>query len=244
MNSSTKRWLWMALLLLGSFKPAHALQQVYLSDSPNGKYRVIVQQEVFRRVGDKAYFSYPITAWNLRNRHSLHLYDASVPLIVETPRGTFTVHNESIHFDWSKDSLRCFVHLEYMEGQWKTLFMDLEKGQVMDVTDELKQGIFDKVADKSWACEASKITVDHWFNAFIPVFKVTTDCGKNQDSENNKLFRITDLVFYDTHKHKVIKHCLDCDPQKVEHAAWEYYQAAIATPTPTPVPEETPGASQ
>ena len=57
-------------------------------------------------------------------------------------------------------------------------------------------------------------------------------------------FRITDFVVFDAKKQKVAKQCLDCNLKKAETTAWKYFQTTQVTPTPTPVPEETPGASQ
>ena len=244
MRTSLKTLVLAGVAFFGILKGVQASQEIYLSESPDARYRVIVHQEIFRQVGEKAFFRYPITVLNLRNRHRLHVFDASVPFIEETLKGTFKVDWDFIHFDWSKNSRIFFMRLQTMRGVWKTFFVDLGNGTARDVTDELREGILNRLHTRSWACEWSKITLDHWFNPTIAVFQVTTDCGKDKDKENNKLFRVTDFVVFDAKKQKVAKQCLDCDLQKAEKTAWKYFQTTQVTPTPTPVPEETPGVSQ
>ncbi len=232
------------VLLAGSLGTARAGQEIYLSESPDGKHRVVIHQEVFRRVGDKAFFRYPITLVNLRNRHTLDIHEGSIPFVQETDRGTFQIKWESAHFDWSKDSRYLFGGLEVMSGIWKYFFVDAAKGKSREVTDEIKFEILDHIARRSWACESAKVVLDHWFNPALPVFKVMTDCGKKRNEENNQLFQVVDWVVYDARKGKVTATCMDCDAKKAEKTAWEYFQSTQVTPTPTPVPEETPGVSQ
>jgi len=244
MRTSFKQAALAILLFCGFFQTASAGQEIYLSESPNAKFRVVVHQEIFRQVGEKPFFHYPITVWNLRNRRSFNIHDGGLPFIRETEKGTFTIHWESVHFDWSKDSRYFFMTLEVMPNAWKTFFGSVEKGKARDVTDELKGSLLDKISRRAWACEPAKITLDHWFNPFIAVFRVTSDCGSKRDEENNKLFKVSDWEIYDAKKQKIAKGCMECDAKEAEKKAWEYFQFTRITPTPTPVPEETPGASQ
>src|SRR5271154_5025518 len=129
MKSSLKGFLAVFLLFSAWQGTAHAGQEIYLSLSPNERYRVVVDQVLDRRVGDHLFFRYPISLVNARNQNRhFEIKDGGTPLIKETDKGTFTVHWHSIRFDWAPDSLKFFVYLEVIEGTWKTYFVDINTG--------------------------------------------------------------------------------------------------------------------
>ena len=249
------------LLLFFSALPraVQAGQQLYLSESPNGKYRVIIEQAIDRRVGDKIFFRYSLDLVNSRNtKHHFEILQGGSPLVHETEKGTFQVYAEpnpapvpspndmfddhwaSIRFSWAKDSLKFFVRLEVIEGSWKTYFVDVNSGKTADITADLESGLADKVNAKDWDCQQPKVELLNWTKPHLAFLKLTSICGKKKVVENEKLFYLTDSVLFDTLKAKVVSHCRDCKDEKSLKSFDKYFISTI--PTPTPTPEETPTA--
>ena len=248
-----------ALLLLFSAMPrtAPAGQQLYLSESPNGRYRVVIEQIIDRRVGDKIFFRYSMDLVNTRNlKHHFEILQGGSPLVHETEKGTFQVYAEpnpapapspndlfddhwaSIRFSWAKDSLKLFVRLEVIEGTWKTYFVDVNSGKTTDITADLESGLSSKIASSGWDCQQPKVELLKWTKPNLAFLKLTTICGKKKEVENAKLFNMTDSVLFDTLKAQVVSHCRDCKDEKTLKAFDKYFISTI--PTPTPTPEETP----
>lgn len=240
MKLSLKGFLALSLLLGTSL--AQAGQQTYLSHSPNGKYRVLVEQVLDRRVGDKFFFRYPLILENVKNlKHHFEMTDGSGPLIQENQAGTFQVHWPSIHFEWSKDSLRLFCQMEVIDGTWKTFFVDVNTGKTTDITSDVEQPVVAKFESRQWDCEAPKIEVVKWIKPHLAFLRLVSVCGKNRQKENAKLFRWTESVLFDTIKVKAV---MACDNSYDEAAATKEFEKYYLTtiPTPTPTPEETPTA--
>src|SRR5580658_866358 len=118
-------------------------QQIYVSLSPNGHYRVVVSQEIMRRVDDQVFFQYPIEVVNVRNHRHFAIQSGSAPFIHETDQGTFTIDWDLIHFDWAKDSGQFFFQLEVIEDTWRTYYVSIAREQVTDITPLLEAGILD-----------------------------------------------------------------------------------------------------
>jgi hypothetical protein len=228
------------LLVLGALKQAvQAGQQIYLSESPNGRYRVLVEQAIARRVQDHIFFRYPLILQNTHNSdRQFRILDGSSPLIRETPKGTFQLHWESARFDWSKDSLKLFIHLEVIEGSWKTYFVDINSGKTVDVTAEIQKNLVSKVDFHDWDCQQPKVQVVQYIEPTLVFIKLTSICGKHKEKENAKLFYSSDSVLFDTVKQKIVSNCMECKDEKSLKKFNKYYLSTI--PTPTPVPEETP----
>lgn len=240
----------LALLILfyaGWAGAARAGQEVYLSTSPNNRYRIYVEQDIARRVGDRIFFRYPLMLVNVRRPdHHFWILDAGSPLIQETDTGTFKLHWDetnptepsSIHFDWSPDSLKVFIHLEVIEGTWKTYYVDVNTGKTMDITADLEQYLVQKTS--GWACEAPKIQLVKWTKPNMAFFRLTSTCGKNKEKLNDNFFYQTDSVLFDTEKDKTVDDCMGCKDDKSVNVFDKYYLKSL--PTPTPTPEETPVA--
>src|SRR5882672_6835135 len=164
MKTTLKGFLiFLLLFFIGIKGAAQAGQQIYLSESPNGKYRVIIEQIIDRRVGDKVFFRYLVDLVNARNpKHHFEILQGGSPLVHETDKGTFQVHWESIHFDWAKDSLKFFVQLEVIEGTWKTYFVDINTGKTTDITADLERALVKKSESRKWDCEQPKIELVKW----------------------------------------------------------------------------------
>ncbi len=248
-----------SLLLLCSVLSgaAQAGQQLYLSESPNGRYRVVIEQVLDRRVGDKFFFRYSLECVNTRNlQHHFEILQGGSPLVHETEKGTFQVYAEpdpapapspddlfddhwsSIRFSWARDSLKFFVRLEVIEGSWKTYFVDVNSGKTTDVTADLESGLTEKVNVKEWDCQQPKVELVKWTKPHLAFFKLTSVCGKKKEVENNKLFYLTDSVLFDAVKAQVVSDCRDCKDEKSLKVFNKYFISTI--PTPTPTPEETP----
>lgn len=239
----TLKGFWVLLLLFSGYRgTAQASQEIYLSVSPSGKYRVVIDQVIDRRVGDKVFFRYLISLVNTRNlKHHFEMLQGGSPLVQETDKGTFQVHWPSIHFDWSKDNLKLFVQLETIEDSWRTYFVDLNGGKTSDITGELEQPMVAKFDSRKWDCEAPKMQLVKWVKPHLAFFKLTSICGKNRGSENDKLFHWSESVLFDTNLAKAV---MGCDNSYSEDAATHKFEAYYLTtiPTPTPTPEETPTA--
>jgi hypothetical protein len=230
------------LLFFSSLKGTSlAGQQIYLSESPNAKYRVIIEQLIDRRVGEKVFFRYIIDLMNVRNpKHHFEVLQGGSPLVQETEKGTFQVHWDSIHFDWAKDSLQFFVRLEVIEGTWKDYFVDINTGKTTDITADLEGALVKKIEARGWDCEQPKVELVKWTKPHLAFFRLTSICGKERDKENNKLFYLTDSVLFDVLKVMAVSECMDCKDEKALKSFDKYFISTI--PTPTPTPEETPTA--
>ncbi len=247
---------WVLLLILGGLQTAaRAGQQVYLSESPNGKYRILVEQVLDRRVGDRFFFRYPLILENTKDsRRHFQIVDAGSPLIYETDKGTFKLtwdktHSTSwddvhqgnwdvIHFDWAPDNLKVFIRLEIMEGSWKTYFVDVNSGKTKDITPELEEKMVSRVEFHDWDCQQPVIELVQWTKPYLAFFKLTGIYGADKDKENNRLHYLRDSVLYDTVLEKVVSNCDDCKDDKSLNVFDKYYLKSL--PTPTPIPEETP----
>lgn len=245
MKTLLKGLILLVPLFSGWMGVARAGQEVYLSTSPNERYRIYVEQDIDRRVGDRIFFRYPLMLVNVkRPDHHFWILDAGSPLIQETDSGTFKLHWDetnptepsSIHFDWSPDSLKVFIHLEVIEGTWKTYFVDVNTGKATDVTADLEQYLVAKTSD--WACEAPKIKLVKWTKPDMAFFRLTSTCGKNKEKLNEDFFYQDDSVLFDTEKGKTVDDCMGCKDDKSVKAFDKYYLKSL--PTPTPTPEETP----
>jgi hypothetical protein len=235
------------LLLLGFAPNTWAGQQVYLSESPNGKYRVLVEQAVDRRVGDRIFFRYPIRLINSKNpKRHFEIRDAAPPLVQETEKGTFQVRWDgadsrepsSIRFNWSPDSLRFFMGLEVIKGTWKTFFVDVNTGITRDITMDLQKELVGKTDSKGWDCEQPRIQFVQWTKPHLAFLKLTSVCGKSREMANEGHFFLRDSVLFDTLEGRTVLHCLDC---KDEVALLKFELHFLKSlPTPTPTPEETP----
>jgi hypothetical protein len=218
---------------------SHASQEIYLSESPNTRYRVVIDQVIDRRVGDKVFFRYILSLVNARNiNHHFEILQGGSPLVQETEKGTFQVHWESIHFDWAKDSLKFFVQLEVIEGTWRTYFVDINSGKTKDITADIEDALKNKIDSRGWDCEQPKVEVVKWTKPHLAFLRLTSICGKNRKEENNKLFYLKDSVLFDTLKGMVVSECMDCEEEKATKVFDKYFIKTI--PTPTPTPEETP----
>jgi hypothetical protein len=247
MNRSLKCFLAGAVMLVFGASALQAGQEVYLSTSPNGRYRVLVEQVIDRRIEDRIFFRYPIELVNIRHpqRH-FDILDAGSPLIQETDRQTFHVRWEdgdaaepsSIHFDWAKDSLKFFIHLEAIPGIWKIYFVDVNTGKTREITPELEAAMKDKVDFHGWDCQEPVITLEKWVKPNLAFFKLTSVCGGSRKKENKSLFYQEASVLFDTDKDKVASNCLNCGEKDSLKKFNRYYLSTL--PTATPTPEETP----
>jgi hypothetical protein len=225
-----------ALLLAGT---AQAGQQIYLSTSPSGKFRVVIEQVLERRVGDQVFFRYPLMVVNTRNpKRHFEIRDGGSPLVQETDKGTFKINWDSFHFDWAKDSEKFFLRLEVIEGTWNTFFVSVTNGKTQDITADLEKGLVGKADFHDWGCEQPKVELVTWTKPYLAFLKLTSICGKDKTKENPKLFYSSDSVLYDTQKEMVVSDCGDCKDEKSLKKFDKYFIASI--PTPTPTPEETP----
>ncbi len=259
MKSTLKRFLVLFLLFFAGLKgTTQAGQQMYLSESPNAKYRVLIEQIIDRRVGDKVFFRYIIDLQNIHNpKHHFEILQGGSPLVQETDKGTFHVYSEpnpvptpegqkdmfddnwkSIRFAWARDSLKFFVRLEVIEGTWKTYFVDINSGKTTDITPDIEGALLKKIDSRGWDCEQPKVAVVKWTKPNMAFIQLTSICGKDRDKENNKLFYLRDSVLFDTLQAKVVSECMDCKEEKATKIFDKFYLTTI--PTPTPTPEETP----
>ncbi len=247
MRPSFKSILCLALLTALFPASSRAAQQAYLSESPNGRYRVLVEQVLDRRVEDNIFFRYPIIVENIKNvDRRFETVDAGPRLARQTEKKTFEVRwdnstppqLESVRFDWAPDSLKFFMHLEVLEGIWKTYFVDINKGTTTDVTGDLEQALSDKIDFRGWDCQQPKFKLVHWVQPHLAFFRLTTVCGKSKTKENSELFYVKDTVLFDTELVKTVDDCGDCKNEKAIDRFNDYYRKSL--PTPTPTAEETP----
>ncbi len=233
-------------LLFPSLKgAARAGQEVYLSTSPNDRYRVYVEQVIDRRIGDRIFFRYPMSLVNVkRPGHHFWIMDVGSPLIQETETGTFKLHWDetsptepsSIHFDWSPDSLKAFIHLETIPGIWKTYYVDVNTGKTTDITADLERYLVSKT--QGWDCQEPVVKLEKWTQPNLAFFRLTSTCGKKTDKINDSFFYQNDSVLFDTEKAEVVEDCMGCKDDKSVKTFDKYYVKSL--PTPTPTPEETP----
>jgi len=245
MKTSSK--LFLAFALLVSLIPmiSKAGQQAYLSESPNGRYRVLVEQVLDRRVVDNIFFRYPIILENTKNtERRFETVDAGTPLVHQTDKKTFEIQWDNstppvlkaVRFDWAPDSLKYFMHLEVLDGVWKTYFVDINKGTTTDITADLEEALKAKV--ESWDCQQPQFQLVQWTQPYLAFFKLTSICGKDKEKENSQLFYVNDSVLFDTLQVKTVAHCSDCKDEKSLKNFDNYYIKSL--PTPTPTAEETP----
>ncbi|HUO58853.1 MAG TPA: hypothetical protein VMV05_11820 [bacterium] len=268
MNKTLKGFLFFLVTCAGLWGQADAGQQLYLSESPNGRYRVIIEQNLDRRVADKVFFRYSVDLVNTHNpSHHFEILQGGSPLVQETDKGTFQVKGEpdsdlnpettpvakdmfddhwaSIRFSWSADSLKLFIRLETIEGTWKTYFVDINSGKTRDITADLEQAMVAKFDARNWDCQEPEVRLIKWIEPHLAFFKLTTACGKSREKENDKLFRWKESVLFDTNKGRSVLGLDNSYDEKAATAKFQkYYQGTIPTPTPlptpTPTPEETP----
>jgi hypothetical protein len=236
-----------ALLLSLAPVVIHASQQSYLSESPNGRYRVLVEQVLDRRVADKIFFRYPIILENIQtpDRH-FETVDAGPSLVHETDKKTFTItwdngnppQLKAVRFDWASDSLKYFMYLEVLDGVWKTYFVDINKGTTTDITADLEEALVDKTDFHDWDCQQPRFQVVQWIQPDLVFLKLTSICGKNKEKENSDLFYVNDSVLFDSQQVKTVSHCSECKDEKALKKFNDYYTKSL--PTPTPTAEETP----
>ena len=245
MKTFLKGFLVLLVLLTGWTAKARAGQQVYLSTSPNERYRVLVEQVIDRRVGDRVFFRYPISLVNgHRPDHHFWILDGGSPLITETDKQTFKVkwddsdptQPSSIHFDWSQDSLKFFIRLEAIEGIWKTYFVDVNSGKTSEITADLEKALVDETSSED--CQQPKVELIQWTKPHLAFIKLTSTCGADKEKLNLKLFYEKASVLFDTEKGQVVSHCVNCKDEKSLKVFDKYFIKSI--PTPTPTPEETP----
>jgi hypothetical protein len=239
--------LWLTLAPMA----AQAGQQSYLCESPNGRYRVLVEQVLDRRVVDNLFFRYPIILENIQNpdRH-FETVDAGPALVHETDKKTFTIvwdngnppQLKSVRFDWAPDSLKYFMYLEVLDGVWKTYFVDINKGTTTDVTGDLEAALSDKIDFHGWDCQQPHFQVVQWTQPYLAFLKLTSICGKDKEKENPELFYANDSVLFDTQQVKTVSECGECKDEKALRKFDEYYTKSL--PTPTPTAEETPTSQQ
>jgi len=245
MNSFSKFFLILISFLSLFPITLQAGQQAYLSESPNGRYRVLVEQVLDRRVVDNIFFRYPIILENIKNpeRH-FETVDAGTPLVHQTDKKTFEIQWDNstppqliaVRFDWAPDSLKYFMHLEVLDGVWKTYFVDINKGETTDVTADLEAALMNKVDPLD--CQQPKFQLVQWTQPYLAFFKLTSICGKNKEKENAELFYVNDSVLFDTQQVKTVAHCSNCKDEKSLKNFNNYYTKSL--PTPTPTAEETP----
>ncbi len=240
MKMTLKGFVGLLILLGGTLAPAMAGQQLFLSTSPNSKYRVIVEQVIDRRVGDHIFFRYPISVVTPKTHRSFEMKEGSTPLIQETDRGTFQIHWDSIHFDWAKDSQKFFCNIEVIEGIWKTYFVDISARKAIDLTPDLEKTLVKRVDSHDWDCQQPKVELVKWTKPYLAFLKVTSICGEDRTKENKKLFYDIHSILYDTKQEKIVYECSNCKDDSSLKKFDRYFQSTMVTPTPTP--EETPTA--
>lgn len=234
------KWSW-TLLALAACLPtgARADQEVYLSTSPNGRYRVVVDQVLDRRVDNHLFFRYPLSLVNTRDaRRHFEMMDAGSVLVQETENQTYKVQWDAVRFDWSMDSLKLFVHLETLPDLWRTYFVNVNTGGTADVTADLETALQDKIQFHGWDCQQPTVKLVKWIEPDLAFLELTDICGARRGEENKKLFYQHSSVLFDTTLGKVVSNCMNCSDKSSIHQFEKYYFSTI--PTPTPTPEVTP----
>src|ERR1700679_4018543 len=159
MNIFSKFFLILVLLWTLAHLTLQAGQQAYLSESPNGRYRVLVEQVLDRRVDDNIFFRYPVILENIENPdRRFETADAGPVLVHQTDKKTFEIEWDNgdpprlkaVRFNWAPDSLKYFMHLEVLDGVWKTYFVDINKGTTTDITSDLEKTLPDRIVFINW----------------------------------------------------------------------------------------------
>ncbi len=227
-----------ALLLLASVAvPALARYEIFLSTSPNNRYRVAITQEVLRRVGDKVFFEYPIYVVNKAGKKLLLVEKGTVPFVNETPRGTFTVDFDRARYDWNEDSTRLLLHLEVSEGEKRLYLVDITAKSSRDITDEIAPRMAGKATSGGRTCERPTIELVKWHKKDLAILKLTSGCLK-PGNEKAKMEAYRYWSLYDTAKKKFVKDCPGCDEEKALKELTK--EPKKKKPKPTPTPEDTP----
>ena len=238
MKTAFKGFLGLLLLSSAFLGVARAEQKIYMSESPNGKFRIVIKQLLYKRVGDRFFFQYPIILENVRNpKRHFTITEAGTPLVKETERQTFQMDWDYFKVIWAKDSQKCFFRLMVLQDNWKTFFVDVENG-ARDITAELQTDLVEERDGHGWTCQEPKLELVKWTKPHLAFLKLTSTCGKKPHTENRRLFFVTDSVLFDCRKGKVVRHCIDCKEKKAEKKFDKYFKSTL--PTPTPTPEETP----
>jgi hypothetical protein len=231
-------FLFAAAAFLGATVPAFARYEIFLSTSPNNKYRVAVGQEILRRVGDQVYFEYPIYLTNKAGRKMFFIEKGTVPFVSETDRGTFTVDRGLVKFDWAADSKKCFLHLKVFEDEWRVYLVDVAGKSAKNVTSELLTlKMARKVSRKKWECQRPTIELLKWHKPDQAIFHLSTICNDPADLKN-KHWGYENWILYSTTLKKVLKECPGCE--KDDALKFLAKEPKKKKPKPTPTPEETP----
>lgn len=241
--------LFLVLFFWGTMFPLtlQAGQQAYLSESPNGRYRILIEQVLDRRVDDNIFFRYPVILENIENPdRRFETADAGPVLVHQTDKKTFEIEWDNgdpprlkaVRFDWAPDSLKYFMHLEVLDGVWKTYFVDINKGTTTDITSDLEQALSDRIDFHNWDCQQPQFELVQWTQPYLAFFKLTSICGKSKEKENHDLFYANDSVLFDTQQVKSVSHCSECKDESALKKFDKYYNKSL--PTPTPTAEETP----
>jgi hypothetical protein len=228
------------LLFSAPALPLHADQEIYLSVSPNNHYRVVVRQEIMRRVDDQVFFRYPIEVVDTRTQAHFKIQSGSAPFIHETDNGTFQVDWDLVHFDWNPDSRQFFFQLQVIEGLWRTYHVNILKQTALDITPLLEAGVQDQFAKDNPTCGTPATAFKEWMKPTLAVFELSSVCGKDKPIPNKKFSELTYTVLFDTKTQTVVSDCEDCADKKSGKKFNRYWLSTQVTPTPTP--DETPGA--
>lgn len=218
--------------------PALAGQEIYLSVSPYNHYRVVVHQEIMRRIDNQIFFRYPIDLVDVRTGSRFKLQSGSAPFIQETPAGTFQVDWDLAHFDWDKDGRRLFFQLEVIEGLWRTYWVDIPRQKAVDITPILEAGLQEKFKNDT-GCGTPKTKFLGWMKPDLAMFELDSICGKDKPIPNQEFSALGYRVLFDTKKDSVVSNCMNCSPKKSQAKFERYWKSTQVTPTPTP--DQTPG---
>jgi hypothetical protein len=226
--------------LLAPVLSVQADQEIYLSVSPNNHYRVVVRQEIMRRVDDQVFFRYPIEVVDTRTGAHFKIQSGSAPFIHETDNGTFQVDWSLVRFDWDKESRQFFFQLQVIEGLWHTYYVNIPRQRVLDITPILEAGLLDQFAKDQPSCGTPDTVFAGWMKPTMAVFELSSICGKDKPIPNKKFSQLTYTVLFDTKKEAVVSDCQNCADKKSAKKFDHYWLSTQVTPTPTP--DETPGA--
>ena len=239
-----KLGLWMMGALFALLSPlapaARAGQEIFLSVSPDTRYRVVVHQEILRRVDDQIFFRYPIEVVDVRRHTHFKIQTGSAPFIQETASGTFGVDWQLIRFAWDTKSQEFFFQLQVIEGLWRTYAVNIPRETSTDITPLLEAGIQDQFDKDHPGCGTPETRFVQWVKPHLALFKLVSTCGKDKPIPNSKFSELSYQALFDTQKGKVVSDCLNCADPKALKQFNRYWLSTQVTPTPTP--DETPGA--
>lgn len=217
------------------FLPARGFsygQEIYLGVSPDNRYRVVVRQDVLRRVEDEVFFRYPVEVVDMKTKKRLFVRDVPPPIVQETPRGTFQLDWEKAKMDWSKDSRFLLLQLEVLKGTWAVYRVDIEKASSREITPLLVKELAARANKKDWECEKPVFSVPEWVKPHRAVWRIETRCGeKDQKPQERKFEKYFHWAAYDLDRDEVWKTCLGCEEEK---ALKEFRKEPTPTPVPTP----------